>query len=122
MTDEHEALEEVSGWAFGLRTRGALPSRFFDFMFPGLGDSNDLRHDMTVAYQIVDTLPEGADFWVAEPQNQVTRGRFSAAVGLVNRPCAESSHAQDASSSPTTASPSDRTRQEVGAASTDRRS
>ena len=77
MTDEREALEEVFGWAFGLRIRGTLPSLFFDFLIPGRGNSNDLRHDMTVAYQIVDTLPEGDEFWVAEPQDPVTHGRFA---------------------------------------------
>ncbi len=32
---------------------------------------------MTVAYQIVCELPDGDEFWVAEPQEPVTRGRFA---------------------------------------------
>ncbi len=77
MTKNLDTVEEISGWAFGLRIHGTLPSRFRSSLVPGPEDPVNSRHDVTVTYHTIDTLPEGDEFWVAEPQEPITRGRFA---------------------------------------------
>lgn len=77
MTENPDTLREVSGWAFGLRIHGTLGSRFRSSLVPGLEDPEDSRHNLTVAYHTVDTLPDGDEFWVTEPQEPLTRGRLA---------------------------------------------
>lgn len=77
VTKKPDTLRKASGWAFGRWIHGTLPSRFRSSLVPGLEDPEDFRHNVTVAYYTVDTLPDGDEFRVTEPQEPLTRGRLA---------------------------------------------